>query len=115
MVNMTYLITFQEVFDGYDVFVNTNDDFEIPRTKRRRVEDQPNKFPNSVINKSREPPKFSETKHSAYVPAKFNSIFFTWVCFRKWNSHDQANMTQMAVQLVTKIVMTIMIIFLDSI
>ena len=77
MVNMTYLITFQEVFDGYDVFVNTNDDFEIPRTKRRRVEDQPNKFPNSVINKSREPPKFSETKHSAYVPAKFNSIFFT--------------------------------------
>ena len=61
MVNTTHLMAFQEVFDGFDVFVNTNDGFEIPCTKRRRVEDQPNTFPYPVINKVQEPPIFSES------------------------------------------------------
>ena len=88
LVHTTHLMAFREVFDGSDV--NTNDDAEIPRTKRRRVEYQPNEFPDFVINKSQELPKFSEIKHSLYVPAKFSSLFFIWLCFRKWKSHDQA-------------------------
>ena len=45
-------------------------------------------FPDPVINKSQGPLKFSETKHSAYVPAKFNPLFFICCFFRKWDSHD---------------------------
>ena len=90
MFNTTHLMALQEVFDGSDVFVNTNDDSEIPRTKRRRVEYQPNEFPYLVINKSQESPKFTEIMHSKDVPAKFNSLLFIWLCFRKWNSHDEA-------------------------
>ena len=52
------------------------------------VEYQTNKFPDPVINKSQGPLKFSETKHSAYVPAKFNPLFFICCFFRKWDSHD---------------------------
>ena len=76
-------------FDGSNMFVNTNNNFEISHTKRRRAEYQPNNFPDPIVNKSQELPKFSEIKFRAYVPAKFNSLFFIWLCFRKWNSHDQ--------------------------
>ena len=72
MVITAHLMVFQEIFHGSDVFVNTNDDFEIPRTKRRRLEYQPNEFPDPVISKSQEPPKFGEIKHTA----KFNSFLF---------------------------------------
>ena len=54
------------------------------------VEYQPNEFPDPAISKYQEPPKFSEIKHRAYIAAQFNSLFFIWLCFRKWNSHDQA-------------------------
>ena len=70
--------------------MNINDDFEIPRTKRHRKEYQPNEFPEHVINKSQESPRIKhKINHRAYVPAKFNSLFLIWLCFRKWNSHDQ--------------------------
>ena len=82
MVNTTHLMVLQEVFNSSDVFENANDDFEISRTKCHRLEYKSTEFPNPVTNKSPEPPKFSEIKHSAYVSAKFNSPFFIWFCFR---------------------------------
>ena len=67
-------MAFEDVSDGSDVFVITSDDFEIPRSKRR-VQYQPNGFLGPVISKSQEPLNFSEIKHSAYVPAKFSSLY----------------------------------------
>lgn len=66
-------MAFEDVFDGSDVFVITSDDFEIPRSKRR-VQYKPNGFLGPVISKSQEPPILVR-KHSAYVPAKFNSLY----------------------------------------
>ena len=37
MVNTTHLMAFQEAIED-TVFFNTNDDYQVPRTKRRRVE-----------------------------------------------------------------------------
>ena len=76
MVSLTHLTAFQKVFGGCSVFVNTNDDFEIPRTKQCKVEYQPNEFSDPVINKYQEPPKFCKIKHRTYIPAQLNFLFF---------------------------------------
>ena len=38
MVNTTHLMGFQEAIEDTNVFLNTNDDYQVPHTKRRRVE-----------------------------------------------------------------------------
>ena len=62
-------MAFQEVFDGSDVFMNTNPDFELHRTKCHRLEYHPDEFSNTDINKSQSQPKFSEILSSSF--AKF--------------------------------------------
>ena len=86
MVNTTHLMAFQETIEDCNVFLNTNDDYQVPRTKHWRVEYEQGDVPNPIINKSQEPPKFDK----AFSLNHFNSLFFFWLCFHKWNSHDQA-------------------------
>ena len=38
MVNTTHLMAFQEAIEETNVFLNANDDYQVPRTNRRRVE-----------------------------------------------------------------------------
>ena len=85
MVNTTHLMAFQETIEDTNVFLNTNDDYQVPRNIRRRVENKQGDVPNPIINKSQEAPKFEPP-----ISPKHNSLFFLWLCFRKWNSHDQA-------------------------
>ena len=59
-------MAFQEVFDGSDMFMNTNPDFEIHRTKCHRLEYQRDEFSNTDINKSQGQPKFSEILSSSF-------------------------------------------------
>ena len=90
MVNTTQLMAFQEAIEDTNIFLNTNDVYQVPRTKRRRVEYEQGGAPNPIINKSQEPLMFDDIKQSTYIPETFNSLFFLWLCFRKCNSHDQA-------------------------
>ena len=90
MVNTTHLMAFQEAIEETNVFLNANDDYQVPRTKRRRVEYEQDDAPHPIINKSQDLPKFHDIKQSTYIAETFNSLLFLWLCFRKWNSHDQA-------------------------
>ena len=60
MVNNTHLMAFEETLEDTNVFLNTNDDYQVPRTKRRRVEHEQSDVPNPIINKSQERPKFDD-------------------------------------------------------
>ena len=60
MVNSTHLMAFEETIEDTNVFFNTNDDYQVPRTKRRRVEYEQGDVPNPIINKSQERPKFDD-------------------------------------------------------
>ena len=58
----THLMAFQETIEDTHVFHNTNDDYQVPCTKRRRVKYEPGDVPNPIINKSEEPPNFDDIK-----------------------------------------------------
>ena len=76
MIDTTHLIAFREDFHSSDSFANTEDDFETLCRKRCRVEYQPNKVPDPLINKYQLPPELSKIKHSVYIRTQFNSLFF---------------------------------------
>ena len=90
IVNTTHLMAFQDAIEDTNVSLNKDSDYQVPRTKRLRVEYEQGNVPNPIINKSQKPPKFDDIKQSTYIPETFNSLFFLWLCFRKWNSQDPA-------------------------
>ena len=71
MVNTTHIRAFQETIEDTHVFLNTNDDYQVPRTKCRRVEYEQGDVPNPIINKSDEPPKFDDIKQKPISPKYF--------------------------------------------
>ena len=78
MVNTTHLMAFQETIEDTHVLLNTNDDYQVPRTKRQRVEYQQGDVPNPVISKSEEPPKFDDIKTKTYIPKTFLAPCFSF-------------------------------------
>ena len=75
MVNTTHLIALQEAIEDANVFLNTNDDYQVPRNKRRRVEYEQGDVPNPIINKFQEPPMFDDIKQSTYIPKHLTPCF----------------------------------------
>ena len=81
MVNTTHLMAFQEAIEETNVFLNANDDYQVPRTKRRRVEYEQDDAPHPIINKSQDLPKFHDIKQSTYIAETFNSLLFFGFAF----------------------------------
>ena len=75
MGNTTHLMAFQETIEDTHVFLNTNDDYQVPRTKLRRVKYEQGDVPNPIINKSEEPPKFDDIKQKPIFPKHLAPCF----------------------------------------
>ena len=68
-------MAFQEAIEDTNVFLNTNDNYQVLRTKRQTVEYEQGNVPSPIINKSQESPKF-DNKAKHLFPETFNSLFF---------------------------------------
>ena len=86
-IHTTHLMAFQESSDGLST--NTNN-MNLTRTKRRKISTDPEfDAPLIIVDKNQEPPNFNEIVNSSFCPNRFTSLYLLWLCFRKWNSHDQ--------------------------
>ena len=86
-VNTTHMMAFQDSV----VEPNNTHHIPIPRNKKRRLSCQPdNDTRILIVDKNQEPPKFSTVKNASPLANEFKSLYFIWLCFRKWNSYDQA-------------------------
>ena len=81
MVNTAHLMVFQEAIEDTNVLL-----IQLPYEMMIIKFPAPNV---KELNMSK-PPKFDDIKQSTYIPKTFNSLFFLWLCFRKWNEHHQA-------------------------